>query len=159
MRSKPWSESSRSIVRCRLDPRRSLERAGFGLVVEAGLGSGPQACKNFSMHTFPSSIHAAELWREDRGDNGNVGSMPAYDPGKHPGLDQCGLPQLASRSVGIPFVSVTAGAFMLAEILRRLNGGHAFELVSGSLSSLDDLEVSRCESEPYSWGHVPAVQL
>ena len=30
--------------------------AGFGLVVEAGLGSGVQAFRNFSMHAFPSSI-------------------------------------------------------------------------------------------------------
>jgi hypothetical protein len=141
------------------EARRSLERAGFGLVVEAGLGSGPQACKNFSMHTFPSSFHAAELWREDGAGDGTVGSMPAYEPGKHPELDQCGLTQLASRSVGIPFVSLTAGAFMLAEILRRLNGGHAFELVSGSLSSLGDIEVSRCESGSYAWGHVPAAPL
>jgi len=141
------------------ETRRSLERAGFGLVVEAGLGSGPQACKNFSIHTFPSSFHAAELWREGGAGNETVASMPAYEPGKHPELDQCGLTQLASRSVGIPFVSVTAGAFVLAEILRRLNGGAAFELVSGSLSSLGDIEVSRCESEPYAWGHVASAPL
>jgi hypothetical protein len=140
------------------DARKSLESAGFGLVLESGLGSGTQACKNYSVHTFPSAFKAAELWSGDPSrDGADAAAMPAYQRVKHPQLDECGLAQLASRSVGIPFVSITAAAFVLAEILRRLNGGRALELVSGSMSCLDDIEVSRCESGLYEWGHVPVV--
>jgi len=158
-----WTQRSNfepGIAVCGVDnpeARRSLECAGFGLVVESGLGSGPQACKNFSLHTFPSSLNAAELWHHESTSDADAPTMAAYESSKHPELDQCGLAQLASRSVGIPFVSTMAGAFVLSEILRRLHGGRAFELVSGSLSSLDDIEVSRGESKPYEWGHAPAV--
>lgn len=140
------------------DARRCLEGAGFGLIVEAGLGRGTQAFRNFSVHTFPSAFKAAELWSSDRSDDrADPAAMPAYKQSKHPRLDECGLAQLASRSVGVPFVSITAAAFVLAEILRRLNGGGAFELVSGSMSCLDDIEVSKLECGPYEWGHVTAV--
>ena len=137
------------------DARRYLEDAGFGLVIEAGLGYGPQAFRNFSLHTFPSAFKAKKLWSHD--DEKPVDkTMPAYSPSKHPELDECGLAQLASRSVGVPFVSLTAAGFVMAEILRRLNGGVALELVSGSMSCLDDIEVAHSVETPYQWGHAAA---
>ncbi len=83
--------------------------------------------------------------------------MPAYEPSKHPQLDECGLSQLASRTVGVPFVGVTAGAFAIAELLRRLHGGPAIELVSGSVAALEDVEVSMLENRIYEYGHVAAA--
>jgi len=140
------------------DARSSLECAGFGLVIEAGLGRGRWACKNYSVHAFPSSLKAADLWRADVSYTESDGErMPAYEPAKHPELDDCGLTQLVSRSVGIPFVSLTAAAFVISEILRRLNGGRALELLCGSMSCLDDVEVSLHESPLYEWGHVPVA--
>jgi hypothetical protein len=47
-----------NIALCGVDnslARAALEEAGFGLVVETGLGAVPQAFRNFSMHAFPSS--------------------------------------------------------------------------------------------------------
>jgi hypothetical protein len=138
--------------------RASLEQAGFGLVVETGLGAGPQAFRNFSLHTFPSSLEAARLWSaDDFRTVTNVLNMPAYEPSKHPKLDECGLAQLASRTVGVPFVGLTAGAFAIAELLRRLHGGPAIELVSGSVAALEDVEVSMLENRVYEFGHVPAA--
>jgi len=135
--------------------RASLEEAGFELVVETGLGAGPQGFRNFSLHTFPSSLQAAKLWStHDLSNTTNVLNMPAYDRSKHPNLDECGLAQLASRTVGVPFVGLTAGAFAIAELLRRLHGGLAIELVSASLAALEDVEVSFLEKRIYEFGHV-----
>jgi hypothetical protein len=136
--------------------RASLEQAGFELVVETGLGAGPQGFRNFSLHTFPSSLKAAQLWSSDDSSRTatNVLNMPAYQPSKHPSLDECGLAQLASRTVGVPFVGLTAGAFAIAELLRRLHGGSALELISASMAALEDVEVSFLENRLYEFGHV-----
>jgi hypothetical protein len=135
--------------------RAALEQAGFGLVVETGLGAGPQAFRNFSLHAFPSSLNAARLWSGNVATNAaDVLKMPAYEPSKHPGLDECGLAQLASRTVGVPFVGLTAASFAIAELLRSLHGGSALELVSGSLAALEDVEISAVENRIYEFGHV-----
>jgi hypothetical protein len=138
--------------------RATLEQAGFGLVVETGLGAGPHAFRNFSLHAFPSSLNATRLWSGDVATNaGDVLKMPAYERSKHPGLDECGLAQLASRTVGVPFVGLTAAAFAIAELLRRLHGGPALELVSGSTAALEDVEVSALDNRLYEFGHVAAA--
>ena len=49
--------------------------------------------------------------------------MPAYAQLKKGGLDQCGLTQLASRTVGVPFVGLIAATFVISELLRRLHDG------------------------------------
>lgn len=136
--------------------RASLEHAGFGLVVEAGLGAGPQAFRNFSLHTFPSSLKATQIWANEVTARPDVSNMPAYDPSRHPHLDACGLAQLASRTVGVPFVSLIAGALVITELLRRLHGGTALELVSGSVSALEDTEVFSILGGIYEFGHVAA---
>ena len=138
--------------------RASIEEAGFDFVVETGLGAGPHAFRNFSLHTFPSSMSAARLWANNAPPNANdVLNMPAYSPSKHPGLDQCGLAQLASRTVGVPFVGLTAAALAIAELLRRLHGGPTLELVSGSVAALQDLEISELDNRIYEFGHVAAA--
>lgn len=138
--------------------RASLEHAGFGLVVETGLGAGSQAFRNFSLHTFPSSLIAAQIWGDDFAAAGpDVSHMPAYQASNHPRLDECGLAQLASRTVGVPFVGLTAAALAIAELLRRLHGGPALELVSGSVAALEDVEISATRSGIYEFGHVAAA--
>ncbi len=75
---------------------------------------------------------------------------------KAAGADACGLTQLASRTVGVPFVGLTAGAMVIAELLRRLNGGMALELIAGSVAALDAIESVPMEGAPYAFGHVAA---
>jgi len=137
--------------------RAALEKAGFGLVVEAGLGAGPQAFRSISLHTFPATRSAEEIWSRQVGQaDGSPEDMPAYKALKDKGMDSCGLAQLASRTVAVPFVSVIAGCLVVAEILRRLNGGRAFELVSGSVAALEDVETLSITSSTHSYGHVSA---
>lgn len=140
--------------------RAYLENAGFDWVVEAGLGAGPSAFKNFSLHTFPSSFRAADLWADAgpaAGEKGReIESQPAYSGDKHPSLDHCGLAQLASRTIGVPFVGLMAATFAIAEILRRLHGGAAFEVISACTAALEDIETSSIPSSVYAYGHTGA---
>ena len=122
--------------------RAALEVTGFDLVIEAGLGSGVGAFMNFTIHAFPATRRARDIWNQD----GEVQASPlsnarAYaDLLEQGAIDDCGLALLQSRSVGVPFVGLTAAAFVVAELLRRLHGGRAFEVLAGSLLDLDSID-------------------
>ena len=138
--------------------RSDLGKAGFDLVVEAGLGAGPDGFRNFSMHSFPSSRSPEQMWSRHIQDTSiDVSVMPAYVSLRKAGLDICGLAQLASRTVGVPYVGLIAGALAISELLRRLHGGTGLELVSGSAASLEDVEALAITCAPYAWGHLPAL--
>lgn len=137
--------------------RASLEKAGFGLVVEAGLGAGPRGFRSISMHTFPASRAAADIWSGREGAAMNMERMPAYQSLRREGMDTCGLARLASRTVAVPFVSLTAGCLVISELLRRLHGGQAAEVLSLSMLSPDDIETVAAPAPPYAYGHVPAA--
>jgi hypothetical protein len=139
--------------------RSALERAGFELVIESGLGAGPQSFRNFSMHSFPGPRQAAQIWSSGEDAAGpNVSDQPAYTELREKGMDDCGLTQLASRTVGVPFVGMIAGALVIGELLRRLHGGEALAVVSGSAATLADVESWQMAANPYSSGHVQVIQ-
>lgn len=159
----PWTQRQEweaPVALCGVDnavARVSLEKAGFELVVESGLGAGPQGFRNFSLHSFPSSRRADQIWSTTQGAHApDVSNMPAYAGLRKRGMDQCGLAQLASRTVGVPFVGLIAGGFVIAELLRRLHGGQAYGVIAGSTVSLDDIEVSAIAAEPYGYGYAAA---
>lgn len=140
--------------------RAALDQAGFDLIVEAGLGGGPQAFRNMSIHTFPASRTPAQIWggqvvqAEE-----NIEAQPAYQALKQAGMDGCGLTQLASRTVGVPFVGLIAACLTIAEVLRRLHGGAALEFLSTSASTLDDIENGTLPAQPYAHGYVEARKV
>jgi hypothetical protein len=136
--------------------RAGLDQAGFGLVVEAGLGAGTSGFKNFSLHTFPSSRCSSEIWSAATGTVKDYSAMPAYQALKHQGMDACGLAQLASRTVGVPFVGLLAGSLVIAELLRRLHGGMVYEMISTSASNLGDVSASALPPQLYAFGHTYA---
>lgn len=153
------TDSEAPVALCGVDnarARSALEQAGFGLVVESGLGAGPAGFRNFSMHTFPGPRRAEQLWSTSAATNrSDVSNMPAYAKLAKDGLDQCGLAQLASRTVGVPFVGLVAAAFVISELLRRLHGGAGYSVISGSTMCLDDLEVVEGVNTTYAYGYVP----
>lgn len=153
------AEDEPNVALCGVDnalARAALEKPQFGLVVEAGLGGGPEGFRSLSVHTFPSSRSAEEIWSRQVGQaNENVENLPAYQALKRTGMDSCGLAQLASRTVGVPFVGLVAACLVLSELLRRLNGGSAFEIMSGSVAALDDIETIAIPCGPYAFGHLP----
>lgn len=140
--------------------RAQLDKAGFDLVVETGLGAGTSGFRNFSMHTFPASRTPGEIWsRVNRDIASAVSSMPAYKALEKSGIDACGLAQLASRTVGVPFVGLIAAAVSITEILRRLHGAQGFEFVSGSTHNLCDMEGLRMPFTVYTGGFVSTARL
>ena len=161
----PWTQRNAEepgAALCGVDnavARAALEKAGFGLIVEAGLGAGHQGFRNISMHTFPASRTAADIWSNHVASRSNVAEMPAYQSIRKHGMDACGVAQLASRTVAVPFVGLAAGCLVIAELLRRLHGGHALELASLSMLAADDIEVVTTKAPPYAFGHVPAAEL
>jgi hypothetical protein len=159
----PWTkraEDEPGVALCGVDnalARAALEKPGFGLIVEAGLGAGPESFRSLSVHTFPASRTAEEIWSRQIGQgNETVEHMPAYQDLKRKGMDGCGLTQLASRTVGVPFVGLIAACLAVSELLRRLNGCDALELASGSVAALDGIETVSTPSMPYAFGHLPA---
>ncbi|ULO24897.1 hypothetical protein [Methylocystis sp. SB2] len=136
--------------------RAALEEAGFDLIIESGLGAGPQSFRNFAMHTFPGPRRATELWPTTLSAEGpDVSHMPAYANLKEKGADACGLAQLATRTVGVPFVGLIAAALVISELLRRLNGGVPCEVIAGSVTCFDDVEVCAGKSQVYEFGFCP----
>ncbi len=139
--------------------RAALGKAGFDLVVEAGLGSGPSGFRNFSTHSFPSPRTPDQIWsQQPQRKPADVSSLPAYVALRKSGIDDCGLAQLASRTVGVPFVGLIAGAIAVSELLRRLHGAEGFEFVSGSATSLEDVESAPIAFVPYAGGHLPVAE-
>ena len=136
--------------------RAALEDADFDLVVEAGLGGGTRGFRNFSLHCFPGPKRAGAIWggAAAAATAPDVSNMPAYQAMKEKGVDGCGLTQIASRTIGVPFVGLTAAILAVGELLRRLHGGSAMEVVSGSLMALEDTVAFTGAPEPYAHGHV-----
>jgi len=120
-----------------LAARAALEDAGFDLVVEAGLGAGPQEYLAMRLHTFPATVSARRRWG---GDPGAAAAPPpqgaAYADLGRRGLARCGLVELASRTVGAPFVGVVAATLVIAEVMRRLAGGPGLEILDLTLRDL-----------------------
>lgn len=132
--------------------RASLEDAGFSMVVEAGLGGGPGGYGNLSVHTFPSDRTARDIWGRTPNNCGNDErlELPAYKAARRAGIDICGLVTLASKTVGVPFVGLTAATLVIGELLRRLHGGEQVDVLSVSLTVPDDREVViGATSKPY----------
>ena len=148
-----------SVALCGVDnalARSVLEDAGFSTIIEAGLGAGPEAFRSIAMHTFPGMRSAKDLWsRQVGGSSNSFENMPAYQSLKDAGMDSCGLTQLASRTVGVPFVGVIAGSLVISELLRRLHGGTPLEFATGSVLALEDIEVGSSAKRTYDGGYVP----
>lgn len=136
--------------------RTALEDAGFDLVVEAGLGAGTQGFRNFSLHCFPGPKRAGAIWggAAASATAPDISTMPAYQAMKEKGVEGCGLTQIASRTIGVPFVGLTAAILAIGELLRRMHGGGAMEVVSGSLMALEDTVAFTGAHEPYAHGHI-----
>lgn len=133
-----------SIALCGLDNaigRRALDRVGFDLVVEAGLGRGHRDFRSIRLHTLPASRSAAEIWKaEDNSED--VEERLAYQKMLRDGdLDQCGMTLLAGRAVGAPFVGSVASCLALSEVLRLLHGGPMHHVIDLDLLSVEHRSV------------------
>ncbi len=139
------------------EARMALEDAGFDLIVEIGLGGGPEAFRSMALHTFPATRTAREIWSRPVVQGGaDYEALPAYRALKDAGLDECGLAQLASRTVGVPFVGLIAACLAISELLRRLNGGQPLEFAAGSAAALE-FETGSSKPVAYAHGYTESV--
>lgn len=153
-----WSQDDPGVALCGVDNalvRSQLDGAGFPLVVEAGLGAGTQAFRSIAVHTLPASRPSSEIWRATGAENSDPLLLPAYEDLKAKGMDDCGLAQLASRTVGVPFVGLIAATLVISELLRRLHGGRAIEVAAVSTLAPEVLEAVVYDAPLYSQGHIP----
>ncbi len=139
--------------------RADLEDVGFDRVIEAGLGAGTQEYLAFQTHTFPASRTARHRWGTEghRPDADAVAENPAYRALAQDGVDNCGIITLAGRTVGASFVGAVTAAVVVAELIRLGLGGPRYELVDGSLRSLDLRQaVVGGDREPFNPGTTAA---
>jgi hypothetical protein len=110
--------------------RADLERPGFARVIDCGLGAGHREYLGLSIHTFPGSRNADELFARVSSGGAEEAPIlpPAYGDLENQGIDRCGIQEIAGRSVGVPFVGAVAAAFTVAEAIRCANGWHAYEV-------------------------------
>lgn len=85
--------------------------------------------------------------------------MAAYANLKDKGIDACGLAQLASRTVGVPFVGLVAAVLVISELLRRLNGGAFCEVIAGSVMCFEDVEACVGAAGVYEFGFCPVIDI
>jgi hypothetical protein len=128
------------VALCGLDNalgRRALDKVGFDLVVEAGLGRGPRDFQSIRLHTLPASRSADELWPTASEAGEDFTAQAAYQKLlKDESLDQCGVTLLAGKAVGAPFVGAVAAALAIAEVLRHLHGGPLHQLIDLDLTAM-----------------------
>jgi hypothetical protein len=117
--------------------RACLEKVGFDLVVEAGLGKGWNDYLDIQVHSFPSQVSAATRWNGDDLRAPAIPATPSYAQMAAAGMDDCGLLQLASRSVGAAFVGCSTAALVIGELVRDLHGGPRHALIDLSLRDLN----------------------
>ena len=140
--------------------RSVLEDVGFPRIVEAGLGAGPQEYLSFQIHTFPASREAKKLWSSERqtSTSETLLGLPAYRALADAGADECGLTTLAGRTVGASFVGTVTATLVIAEVLRMMLEAHSYEVIDGSLRSLEHRQaLAREPHAPFNPGATPAA--
>lgn len=128
-----------SVALCGIDNglgRRALDKVGFDLVVEAGLGRGHRDFQTLRIHTLPSSRSADQLWPVTSGGEDlttRAGYRKLLEDGT---LDPCGVTLLAGKAVGAPFVGAVAACLVISELLRQLHGGPMHQVIDVNLLSM-----------------------
>lgn len=121
--------------------RSALEDAGFGTILEAGLGGGISDFLAIRFHSFPQKRRARDIWSNAAQASTELLDRPAYERLAANGADRCGLIQLAGRTVGAPFVGAIAGAITVAELVRLANGLRLTAVADLHLRNLDQRAV------------------
>lgn len=122
--------------------RRSLEGAGFALVVECGLGGSVDTFDQLSLHTFPDARRTPDqVWLG--GGIAGAKRAPAVLEAFRT-QDPCGIlaETLANKALSSSFVGAFAGALVVGEVLRGLHDGVRCEIINGQLRSNSSLRVA-----------------
>jgi len=138
--------------------RRALSKSGFTYVLEAGLGGGVRDYAAFNLHAFPGTRSSDEIWSPGRDRQPVDTTLSAYRVLASDGLDTCGVSQVAGAAIAVPFVGAVASCFVIAELLRQLNGGPRLDTLEVDLHSPKMITASRSEQAPATIEFVHAVR-
>lgn len=136
--------------------RRALDETGFPVVLDAGLGAGPDGFLGMAIRRLPASRPSRELWpatSPQRAEAKLAGA--AYRALERETGDRCGVEELAGRTVATAFVGVTAAAWTIGGLLRELHGGRRYELIDYTLREPD--AVVAIEADDQRPARVPTV--
>jgi hypothetical protein len=117
------------------ESRQVLEDVGFELVVDAGLGASLDHFDRIVLRTFPEATQKArDIYQK------TVAHMPAMKPelfGEDD--DECGivLQEIAGKAISSSFTGASAGALVVAEVLRAMHGGRRGEFLSMQFRDLE----------------------
>jgi hypothetical protein len=129
-------------------PRRLAGGAGFELIVDAGLGAGPEEYLDIVLHTFPAAIAPADAYPE-----GPIREQPvraAYEEeirrqvaaGADETAARCGILDIAGVTVGAAFVGVITSTLVIADLLRVLHDGASYAVIALDLREPNGLRVA-----------------
>jgi hypothetical protein len=159
------NENEPSLAVCGVDnepARAALEDVGFRRVIEAGLGTGTEEFLAFQLHGFPASKGARSRWGTSTATQPPSPTVEnqAYLDLALAGGDHCGLTTLAGKSVGAAFVGAAVSTIMTAELLRTLTDDQHYEIVDGSLRSLEHIRAHQWKqpSEAFNPGITRATE-
>lgn len=136
--------------------RRALQHARFGLIFEAGLGSGAADFKRMRLHTLDEQFDALTLWPEHHTSEPAHLETESYKMLASHGLDQCGMALLAGKAVGAPFVGMFAASMLIADLLRTLHGGDRYSVQD---IEMNNIMARHCVASPSTSNVFPKYVL
>lgn len=147
-----------SIALCGLDNalgRHALDKVGYDMIIEAGLGRGHDDFRKIRLHVLPGSRSAEDIWPLQPTNEPPVLADVYKKMVQQGNLDQCGATLLAGKAVGAPFVGMVASCLAISEILRLLHGGITSRLIDLDLITTDHMHVALNDSERNQVGFNP----
>lgn len=133
-------------------PRRALGDAGFGRVVDGGLGAGPDEYLGMLVRTFPAQTSAADVFAQGTTEVDPL--RTAYQAeitrqvsaGKAADAARCGILDVAGITVGAAFVGTVASTLVIADILRVLHQGADYSVIALDMQNPNDLHAVHNEA-------------
>lgn len=124
-----------------LPTRRFAAKAGFDLVLDAGLGSSAAEIFDIRLHSFPGIRAVEDAWptkldQLSETPELNGGLRKLVEQGR---LDACGAVTIAGQSLGVPSTAVVAAAIQVAQVCRALSTGRYCDYVDLRLSDASDV--------------------
>jgi hypothetical protein len=140
------------------DARRAYDDSGFPLIVDAGLGAGPDGFLGMTIRCLPGERTAREIWLAAARSRPARPLGAAYAALEAETGDRCGVELLAGRTVATAFVGVTAACWVIGGLLRELHGGPRFSLVDHSLRDPNRIvTIAAAGTRPLRMASVPCV--
>ena len=116
-----------------LPTRRLAARAGFGLMIDVGLGASTSETFDIRISSFPGDRSPEEVWPESEGGGEGPLNRALSDLVSQGRLSPCGAATISGQSVGVPSTAIAAAAIQVAQACRAAMVGTYCDFVDVSL--------------------------